>query len=144
MPSGAFGPDAVEALPELMNALLRDDAAIVRQNAAWAIGQLGARPVRKQSNLLFASCCATRISLVLPRCAGSSGSATSACRRPVRPGGRCSISFAPRPPSRDDADDVLLRTALGKLTDLMENQNKQILVELMQLMSGNNSEEVLQ
>ena len=136
---GAFGPDAAAALPELKTALLRDDAAIVRQNAAWAIGRIGEAAGAEAVNLL---CDRLRDKDPLVRrdaasALGDIGLPTAApAWKPLLELIRTEAA------KRDDADDVLLRTALGKLTDLMENQNKQILSELMQLMSGNNPEKV--
>ncbi len=138
---GAFGADAKDAAPNL-KAALRDfnkGAQVVRQNAAWALGRIGKAAGDDTVDLLC-----DRLADEDPLVRRDAAEALGDIGLPTA--GRAwkpllelvRIEGA----KRDAADDVLLRTALAKLTKLLDNQNKQIIDTLMPLLNGRNSEEV--
>ncbi len=134
---GTFGKEAVSAIGDLKTAL-RDPAAIVRQNAAWALGRLGKEAGEETVDLL---CDRLRDDDALVRrdsatALGDIGLPTAA--RAWKP----LLDLVRSESQKPDPDDVLLRTALGKLTVLLDNQNKQIIDAVMPLMNANNPEEI--
>jgi HEAT repeat protein len=135
---GAFGPAAAEAVGDLKNAL-RDGTPAVRQNAAWALGRTGKAAGEEGVDLL---CDRLRDDDPLVRrdaatALGDIGLPTAS--RAWKPLLELVRSEAGK---RDAADDVLLRTALGKLVELLGNGNREITDTILPFLNEGTSENI--
>ena len=136
---GTFGPEAAAALADL-KAALRDDHAMVRQNAAWARpARQGGRRRNRRSSLHEA---ARQRSAGLPGCGDSIGEiGLPRAQKAWHPLLELVGSEAGK---KDAADDVLLRTAMAKLVVLMDNRSAEITRLLRALIIPDNATEIIE
>lgn len=110
---GSFGPSAAP-LVDLVRAKLKDREPSTRQNAAWALGRMGAKAADAVDALI--DCLSDKEALVRRDAATALGDiGLPAAQEAVRP----LLALV-----ENELDDVVLRTALEKLINLVGPKNK--------------------
>lgn len=129
---GAFGEIGADALPGLRSAL-RDDSATVRQNAAWAIGRLDATGATVDDLCERLDDAAP---LVRRDAAAAIGQlAARLDRGKLRPAEQPLLKLV-----RDEADQVVRKTALGTMASLADESHRSAAGDIYPLLNHPDAE----